>query len=116
MHLHGLFGRGGHTDTATVAVTVTPNVEAEHGIDLGTTAPAAVVVSRDGSRIYAGSGFGNAPAVTVIDAATNATIATIAVGPDASYNGVIGVAVSPDGKNLYATAITMVLRFSPPCM
>ncbi len=90
---------------STVSVTVLENAgSGSHSIDLGGTTTAVTRVSPDGTRIYAGSGLLDSPSVVVIDAATSAVISRINLGPEAAYNGFVGVAVSPDGQYVYATS------------
>ena len=56
--------------------------------------PMGVVVSPDAKRIYVANGRGGT--VSVIDAATNAVIATTPVGQRPW-----GIALTPDGRKLY---------------
>jgi YVTN family beta-propeller protein len=85
---------GQYRDSVTITTDIYPQAAPTR---------ATIAVSPDGTRIFAGSGLGEAPSVSVVDAVTNATIATIALGPDTPYGGVVSVAVSADGTRVYAT-------------
>ena len=82
-------------DKATnTVVTVLPGPSGESGI-----APFGVAVTPDGSKVYVANRFSNT--ISVINTATNALAATIAVPLGGGEP--TGVAVAPDGSKVYVT-------------
>ena len=65
--------------------------------NVGNFGPQALALTPDGSRIYVNPGLPGSGVVTVVDTATNSTIA-IPVGTDQ----LIGITVTPDGTRVYA--------------
>jgi YVTN family beta-propeller protein len=65
--------------------------------------PTDVAVGPNGGRLYVANDNLAASTVTVIDAATGATIATI---PTGNGNATAGVTVSPDGTKVYAVNLS----------
>ena len=64
--------------------------------------PSGVAVSPNGTRLYVANYNFPVSTVTVIDAATGATVAAIPTAGDTNSIATLGVAVSPDGKKVYA--------------
>lgn len=65
-----------------------------------------LAISADGATLYVLSGFGDTPRVNIVDIATKTLTKSLAIpGTGASpINAIQDVAVSPDGKTLYATS------------
>lgn len=92
----------------SVVSTATNTVIATVALAGGST-PSGVAITPDGARVYVVSGNMNVVngntlnAVSVISTATNAVIATVAVG---SGSDPIGMAITPDGARVYVANVS----------
>lgn len=94
-------------DSVTVIDTATATVIAT--IPLPTNGPTTVVITPDGKSAYVNHDPipGGAPnAVTEIDTSTNTVVRSISVGTFG-----FGIAISPDGKTLYASSDVVGLQY-----
>jgi YVTN family beta-propeller protein len=81
-------------------IAVDADTQAQRVIPVG-KAPNALLLSADGQRLYVADG--DADAISVIDTARGAVVATIALHPGDPFNGANpdALALSPDGHRLY---------------
>ena len=91
------------TNTVTANITITPkNSNANvNGVTLFSYSdPIAVAVSPDDAYAYVGTGAGDSR-VILLDTSTNKIVNSITIGSD----GIEDIAVTPDGKYVYATDV-----------
>ena len=76
-------------------------------------APAGIVVTPDGKKLYVSFISGGGTAVDVVSTATNTVLSTITCSsPCSNSGGLGGVAITPDGSRVYAAAGNGVLVIS----